>query len=105
MHLNNKFCFICSDEEEDEDEEEESELKKLYPETYKTNEPRLLRGKSYHSMNKSLKIPIPTVSLQQILNQTVTMKKKKTLIIALKKMNLKKCVFITFTLSTSTNRN
>lgn len=33
------------DEEDEEEEEEESELKKLYPETYKTNERRLLRGK------------------------------------------------------------
>lgn len=33
-------------EEENEDEEEdETELKKLYPETYKTKERRLLRGK------------------------------------------------------------
>lgn len=31
--------------DEEESEEEESELKKLYPETYKTNERRLLRGK------------------------------------------------------------
>lgn len=36
------ICFVISDEEES--EEEESELKKLYPETYKTNEPRFLRG-------------------------------------------------------------
>lgn len=33
------------DDDDDEEEEEESELRKLYPETYKTNEPRLLRGK------------------------------------------------------------
>lgn len=38
------FGLILDDEES---EEEESELKKLYPETYKTNEPRLLRGKYY----------------------------------------------------------
>lgn len=38
-----KFGLLLLDEEES--EEEESELKKLYPETYKTNEPRLLRGK------------------------------------------------------------
>lgn len=37
------FFFYLPDEDESE-EEEESELKKLYPETYKTNEPRLLRG-------------------------------------------------------------
>ncbi|XP_031640179.1 mesoderm induction early response protein 1 [Contarinia nasturtii] len=34
------------DKDEEESEEEESELKKLYPETYKTNEPRLLRASS-----------------------------------------------------------
>ncbi|XP_055316853.1 mesoderm induction early response protein 1 isoform X2 [Sitodiplosis mosellana] len=34
------------DEDDDESEEEESELKKLYPETYKPNEPRLLRANS-----------------------------------------------------------
>lgn len=37
--------YFSEDDESEEEEEEESELKKLYPETYKTNEPRLLRGK------------------------------------------------------------
>lgn len=36
-------------EEEEEFEEDESELRKLYPETYKTNEPRLLRSECLRS--------------------------------------------------------
>lgn len=43
MNIETMHCQSILDEEES--EEEESELKKLYPETYKTNERRLLRGK------------------------------------------------------------
>lgn len=36
-------------DEEDEEEEEESDLRKLYPETYKNKDQRLLRGKEAYS--------------------------------------------------------
>lgn len=38
-------CTEMDEGDDDEEEEDESELRKLYPETFKTNEPRLLRGK------------------------------------------------------------
>lgn len=45
VELNRDSEFTEVDEgDDDDDEEDESELRKLYPETFKTNEPRLLRG-------------------------------------------------------------
>lgn len=38
-------CTEMDEGDDDDEEEDESELRKLYPETFKTNEPRLLRGK------------------------------------------------------------
>lgn len=47
VELNRDSEFTEMDEgDDDDDEEDESDLRKLYPETFKTNEPRLLRGKS-----------------------------------------------------------
>lgn len=43
------------DGDDDDDEEDESELRKLYPETFKTNEPRLLRSKL-----GTTALPLPT---------------------------------------------
>lgn len=44
LNRENEFTEMDEDDDDD-DEEDESELRKLYPETFKTNEPRLLRGK------------------------------------------------------------
>lgn len=38
-------CTEMDEGDDDDEEEDESELRILYPETFKTNEPRLLRGK------------------------------------------------------------
>lgn len=49
VEFNRDSEFTEMDEgDDDDDEEDESDLRKLYPETFKTNEPRLLRGKSEH---------------------------------------------------------
>lgn len=74
--------WIVVDDNEDEDDDE-SDLKKLYPETFKTKERRLLRGnRSIRSANrKQLKVDQQFKTdliffSQQTLIQIVTMKRK-----------------------------
>lgn len=84
---------MFSDEENEGDEEEESELKKLYPETYKTKERRLLRGEhcdyfyQIHPLKKIIFFQFPQ---QQTHIRTLMTKKKMIMIIAPKMMTTKK---------------